>query len=162
MSRIESDAFGEISVPADKYWGAQTQRSLGNFEIGDIKMPIPIIKAFGTLKKAAAIVNEKMGSLDPKLSSAIQEAASEVIEGKFNDNFPLVVYQTGSGTQSNMNANEVISNRAIEILGGEKGSKKNQFTQMTIVICLNLLMILSQLSCTLLLLVKLNSSYCQN
>lgn len=124
MSRIESDAFGEISVPADKYWGAQTQRSLGNFEIGDIKMPIPIIKAFGTLKKAAAIVNEKMGSLDPKLSSAIQEAASEVIEGKFNDNFPLVVYQTGSGTQSNMNANEVISNRAIEILGGEKGSKK--------------------------------------
>lgn len=124
MSRIESDAFGEISVPADKYWGAQTQRSLGNFEIGDIKMPIPIIKAFGTLKKAAAIVNEKMGSLDPKLSSAIQEAASEIIEGKFNDNFPLVVYQTGSGTQSNMNANEVISNRAIEILGGEKGSKK--------------------------------------
>ena len=124
MSRIESDAFVEISVPADKYWGAQTQRSLGNFEIGDIKMPIPIIKAFGTLKKAAAIVNEKMGSLDPKLSSAIQEAASEVIEGKFNDNFPLVVYQTGSGTQSNMNANEVISNRAIEILGGEKGSKK--------------------------------------
>ena len=124
MSRIESDAFGEISVPADKYWGAQTQRSLGNFEIGYIKMPIPIIKAFGTLKKAAAIVNEKMGSLDPKLSSAIQEAASEVIEGKFNDNFPLVVYQTGSGTQSNMNANEVISNRAIEILGGEKGSKK--------------------------------------
>lgn len=124
MSRIESDAFGEISVPADKYWGAQTQRSLGNFEIGDTKMPIPIIKAFGTLKKAAAIVNEKMGSLDPKLSSAIQEAASEVIEGKFNDNFPLVVYQTGSGTQSNMNANEVISNRAIEILGGEKGSKK--------------------------------------
>lgn len=124
MSRIESDAFGEISVPADKYWGAQTQRSLGNFEIGDIKMPIPIIKAFGTLKKAAAIVNEKMGSLDPKLSSAIQEAASEVIEGKFNDNFALVVYQTGSGTQSNMNANEVISNRAIEILGGEKGSKK--------------------------------------
>lgn len=124
MSRIESDAFGEISVPVDKYWGAQTQRSLGNFEIGDIKMPIPIIKAFGTLKKAAAIVNEKMGSLDPKLSSAIQEAASEVIEGKFNDNFPLVVYQTGSGTQSNMNANEVISNRAIEILGGEKGSKK--------------------------------------
>ena len=124
MSRTESDAFGEISVPADKYWGAQTQRSLGNFEIGDIKMPIPIIKAFGTLKKAAAIVNEKMGSLDPKLSSAIQEAASEVIEGKFNDNFPLVVYQTGSGTQSNMNANEVISNRAIEILGGEKGSKK--------------------------------------
>ncbi|CAX40014.1 fumarase, putative [Candida dubliniensis CD36] len=124
MSRIESDAFGEISVPADKYWGAQTQRSLGNFEIGDTKMPIPIIKAFGTLKKAAAIVNEKMGSLDPKLSAAIQEAASEVIEGKFNDNFPLVVYQTGSGTQSNMNANEVISNRAIEILGGEKGSKK--------------------------------------
>ncbi|KAG7665817.1 uncharacterized protein J8A68_000642 [[Candida] subhashii] len=122
--RIESDAFGEIAVPSNKYWGAQTQRSLGNFEIGDIKMPIPIIKAFGVLKKAAAIVNESYGTLDPKLSEAIKTAATEVIDGKFNDNFPLVIYQTGSGTQSNMNANEVISNRAIEILGGVKGTKK--------------------------------------
>ncbi|EGW34219.1 uncharacterized protein SPAPADRAFT_59650 [Spathaspora passalidarum NRRL Y-27907] len=124
MSRIESDAFGEMEVPADKYWGAQTQRSFTNFEIGDIKMPIPIIRAFGVLKKAAAIVNESYGDLDPKLAGAIKEAATEVIDGKFNDNFPLVIYQTGSGTQSNMNANEVIANRAIELLGGTIGSKK--------------------------------------
>ncbi|CAI5755825.1 unnamed protein product [Candida verbasci] len=123
-SKIESDAFGEIQVPNDKYWGAQTQRSLTNFEIGDIKMPIPIIKSFGILKKSAAIVNEQLGLLDHTLSEAIQQAANEVVEGKFNENFPLVIYQTGSGTQSNMNANEVISNRAIEILGGVKGSKK--------------------------------------
>lgn len=122
--RIESDAFGEIEVASDRYWGAQSQRSLGNFDIGDIKMPVPIIKAFGILKKAAAIVNEDMGTLDSKISTAIQEAASEVAAGKLNDHFPLVIYQTGSGTQSNMNANEVISNRAIEILGGVKGSKK--------------------------------------
>ena len=122
--RIESDAFGEIEVASDRYWGAQSQRSLGNFDIGDIKMPVPIIKAFGILKKAAAIVNEDMGTLDSKISTAIQEAASEVATGKLNDHFPLVIYQTGSGTQSNMNANEVISNRAIEILGGVKGSKK--------------------------------------
>lgn len=121
--RVESDAFGNIEVPGDKYWGAQTQRSLKNFEIGDIKMPLPIVKAFGILKKSAAIVNTKLGKLDPKLSDAIQQACDEIIAGKFNDNFPLVIYQTGSGTQSNMNANEVISNRAIEILGGEKGSK---------------------------------------
>lgn len=122
--RIESDAFGEIEVASDRYWGAQSQRSLGNFDIGDIKMPVPIIKAFGILKKAAAIVNEDMGTLDSKISTAIQEAASEVADGKLNDHFPLVIYQTGSGTQSNMNANEVISNRAIEILGGVMGSKK--------------------------------------
>ncbi|RLV95476.1 Fumarate hydratase mitochondrial [Spathaspora sp. JA1] len=124
MSRVESDAFGEISVPSDKYWGAQTQRSLTNFEIGDIKMPIPIIKAFGVLKKATATVNEASGALDSEIAGAIKQAATEVIEGKFNDNFPLVIYQTGSGTQSNMNANEVISNRAIEILGGVLGTKK--------------------------------------
>ncbi|KAG5420340.1 FUM1 [Candida metapsilosis] len=122
--RIETDAFGEIEVPADKYWGAQTQRSLTNFEIGDIKMPFPIIKAFGIQKKAAAIVNEELGLLDSKKSKAIQQAADEVVAGKLNDNFPLVIFQTGSGTQSNMNANEVISNRANEILGGEKGTKK--------------------------------------
>lgn len=123
MSRIETDAFGEIEVASDKYWGAQSQRSLGNFDIGDIKMPVPIIKAFGVLKKAAATVNEEYG-LDPKLAAAIKQAAGEVADGKLNEHFPLVVYQTGSGTQSNMNANEVISNRAIEILGGVMGSKK--------------------------------------
>ncbi|KAK6205032.1 fumarase [Scheffersomyces amazonensis] len=122
--RIESDAFGEIEVPSDKYWGAQSQRSLGNFEIGDIKMPASIVKSFGILKKAAAIVNEELGALDPKLAAAIKEAATEVAEGKLLEHFPLVIFQTGSGTQSNMNANEVISNRAIEILGGVKGSKK--------------------------------------
>ncbi|KAI5962661.1 FUM1 [Candida pseudojiufengensis] len=122
--RVESDAFGQIEVPSNKYWGAQTQRSLTNFKIGNVTMPLSIIKAFGILKKSAAIVNEELGKLSPEKSKAIQEAANEVIDGKFNDNFPLVIYQTGSGTQSNMNANEVISNRAIEILGGEKGSKK--------------------------------------
>lgn len=121
--RVESDAFGEISVPNDKYWGAQSQRSLGNFDIGDIRMPESIVKSFGVLKKAAAIVNEEIGALDPLLAKAIKEAATEVAEGKLTEHFPLVVYQTGSGTQSNMNANEVISNRAIEILGGEMGSK---------------------------------------
>ncbi|KAK6460050.1 fumarase [Scheffersomyces coipomensis] len=123
-TRIESDAFGEIEVASDKYWGAQSQRSLGNFEIGDIKMPPSIVKSFGILKKAAAIVNEDLGALDPKIGAAIKEAATEVADGKLTDHFPLVIYQTGSGTQSNMNANEVISNRAIEILGGVKGSKK--------------------------------------
>ncbi|CUM45192.1 Fumarate hydratase, mitochondrial [Debaryomyces fabryi] len=121
--RIETDAFGEISVPNDKYWGAQSQRSLGNFDIGDIRMPESIVKSFGILKKAAAIVNEEIGALDPLLAKAIKEAATEVAEGKLTEHFPLVVYQTGSGTQSNMNANEVISNRAIEILGGKMGSK---------------------------------------
>lgn len=125
-TRIESDAFGEIEVDATKYYGAQTARSKSNFKIGGeaAKMPIPIVRAFGILKKSAAIVNEKLGALDPKLSEAIQKAAQEVADGKLDDHFPLVVYQTGSGTQSNMNANEVISNRAIEILGGELGSKK--------------------------------------
>lgn len=124
--RVESDAFGELNVPADKYWGCQTQRSLQNFKIGGEreKMPEPVVKAFGILKKSTAIVNENLGTLDPKLSKAIQQAADEVASGKLKDHFPLVVFQTGSGTQSNMNANEVISNRAIELLGGELGSKK--------------------------------------
>ncbi|AET38534.1 fumarase FUM1 Ecym_3016 [Eremothecium cymbalariae DBVPG len=124
--RIETDAFGEIKVPANKYWGAQTQRSLENFKIGGPRerMPEPIIKAFGILKKSAAIVNESLGTLDPKISKPIQQAADEVIEGKLLDHFPLVVFQTGSGTQSNMNANEVISNRAIELIGGELGTKQ--------------------------------------
>ncbi|MBN8294878.1 class II fumarate hydratase [Rhodobacter sp. NTK016B] len=123
-TRTETDSFGPLEVPADKYWGAQTQRSIMNFPIGWEKQPVPIIRALGVVKKAAATVNEGFGDLDKTLADAIKAAASEVIEGKFDDNFPLVVWQTGSGTQSNMNANEVISNRAIEMLGGEKGSKK--------------------------------------
>ncbi|KAK2765126.1 fumarase fum1 [Arachnomyces sp. PD_36] len=124
-TRAESDAFGEIQVASDKYWGAQTERSLGNFKINQPqdRMPEPVVRAFGILKGAAATVNMKYG-LDPKIGQAIQQAASEVASGKLIDHFPLVVWQTGSGTQSNMNANEVISNRAIEILGGTMGSKK--------------------------------------
>lgn len=124
--RIETDAFGEIEVPSEKYWGAQTERSHRNFKIGGEKarMPEPVIQSFGIQKKAAAIVNTELGALDPKLSDAIQQAATEVAEGKLDEHFPLVVFQTGSGTQTNMNANEVISNRAIEILGGEIGTKK--------------------------------------
>ncbi|KAL4924779.1 class II fumarate hydratase [Aspergillus undulatus] len=124
-SRTESDAFGEIKVPADKYWGAQTQRSLGNFDINQPqdRMPDAVVKAFGILKGAAATVNMNYG-LDPKIGEAIKQAAAEVADGKLLDHFPLVVWQTGSGTQSNMNSNEVISNRAIEILGGKMGSKK--------------------------------------
>ncbi len=122
-TRTETDSFGPLEVPADKYWGAQTQRSIMNFPIGWERQPVPVIRALGVIKKAAAIVNESFGDLDATLSKAIQEAATEVIEGKFDDNFPLVVWQTGSGTQSNMNANEVISNRAIEILGGQLASK---------------------------------------
>lgn len=125
MGRTESDAFGELEVPSDRYWGAQTERSLSNFKINQPqdRMPPPIVRAFGILKGAAATVNMKFG-LDPKLGKAIQQAAAEVASLKLVDHFPLVVWQTGSGTQSNMNANEVISNRAIEILGGEMGSKK--------------------------------------
>lgn len=123
--RTETDAFGPVEVPSDKYWGAQTERSLENFKINQPqdRMPPPIVRAFGILKGAAATVNMKYG-LDPKIGKAIQEAAAEVASLKLIDHFPLVVWQTGSGTQSNMNANEVISNRAIEILGGQMGSKK--------------------------------------
>ncbi len=123
-TRTETDTFGPIEVPADRYWGAQAQRSVGNFKIGWEKQPAPVIRALGIIKRAAAETNTALGRLDPKLSAAIVQAADEVIENKLDDHFPLVVWQTGSGTQSNMNANEVISNRAIEILGGEKGSKK--------------------------------------
>ncbi|MNU65840.1 Fumarate hydratase class II [compost metagenome] len=122
--RIETDTFGPIEVAADRYWGAQAQRSLGNFKIGWEKMPLPVVRALGVVKRAAAETNRDLGKLDAKLADAIIAAANEVIEGKLNDHFPLVVWQTGSGTQSNMNANEVISNRAIEMLGGEMGSKK--------------------------------------
>ena len=122
-TRTETDSFGPLEVPADKYWGAQTQRSLGNFKIGGETMPPPLVRALGIIKKAAALTNMEMDLLEEKLGTAIAEAATEAIEGKLNDHFPLVVWQTGSGTQSNMNANEVISNRAIEILGGRMGSK---------------------------------------
>jgi len=122
--RIETDSFGELKVPADKYWGAQTQRSLGNFKIGGEIMPAPLVRALGIIKKCAAISNVALGNLEADIGDAIAKAAQEVVDGKLNDHFPLVVWQTGSGTQSNMNANEVISNRAIELLGGEMGSKK--------------------------------------
>lgn len=122
-TRTETDSFGPLEVPSDKYWGAQTQRSIINFPIGWEKQPVPIIRALGVVKKACAMENLKQGDLSTEVGDAIVAAASEVIDGKFDDNFPLVVWQTGSGTQSNMNANEVISNRAIEMLGGEMGSK---------------------------------------
>ncbi|MBU6234550.1 MAG: class II fumarate hydratase [Alphaproteobacteria bacterium] len=122
--RTETDSFGPIEVDAAKYWGAQTQRSLQNFKIGGETMPKPLIRAFGILKKCAALANAELGALDGKLATAITQAADEVIDGTLDGNFPLVVWQTGSGTQTNMNVNEVISNRAIELLGGEMGSKK--------------------------------------
>ncbi|MBM1688127.1 class II fumarate hydratase [Sulfitobacter geojensis] len=122
-TRTETDSFGPLEVPSDKYWGAQTQRSIINFPIGWERQPVAIIRALGVIKKACAEVNLGFGDLDAELAPAIKEAAQEVIDGKFDDNFPLVVWQTGSGTQSNMNSNEVISNRAIEILGGVMGSK---------------------------------------
>jgi fumarate hydratase class II len=122
-TRTESDSFGPLEVPSDKYWGAQTQRSLMNFPIGWEQQPVAIIRALGVVKQACAQANKASGKLDAKLADAIITAAGEVIDGKFDDNFPLVVWQTGSGTQSNMNANEVISNRAIELLGGTIGSK---------------------------------------
>ena len=122
-TRTETDSFGPLEVPADKYWGAQTQRSIMNFPIGWEKQPVAVVRALGVIKKACAMANKAQGTLDAKLADAIIEAAGEVIDGKLDDNFPLVVWQTGSGTQSNMNANEVIANRAIEILGGTMGTK---------------------------------------
>jgi len=123
-TRTETDTFGPIDVDADRYWGAQAQRSLGNFKIGWEKQPASVIRALGIVKQAAARANMELGGLDKALGKAIVEAAQEVIDGKLDDHFPLVVWQTGSGTQSNMNANEVISNRAIEMLSGTMGSKK--------------------------------------
>ncbi|HUJ02048.1 MAG TPA: class II fumarate hydratase [Rhizomicrobium sp.] len=123
-TRTETDTFGPIPVEADKYWGAQAERSLHNFKIGWEKQPLPIVRALGIVKRASAETNMALGLLDPKLGKAIVDAAQEVIEGKLDAHFPLSVWQTGSGTQSNMNANEVISNRAIQMLGGEMGSKK--------------------------------------
>ncbi|KKX33896.1 class II fumarate hydratase [Rhizobium sp. LC145] len=123
-TRTETDTFGPIEVASDRYWGAQAQRSLGNFKIGWEKQPLSVVRALGIVKQAAARANMNLGGLDPALGKAIEDAAQEVIDGKLDDHFPLVVWQTGSGTQSNMNANEVISNRAIEMLGGTMGSKK--------------------------------------
>ncbi len=122
-SRVESDSMGSIEVPADRYWGAQTQRSLHHFSIGDDRMPTEVVRAFGVLKKAAALVNMEMGKLPRDVGELIVKAADEVIGGALDGHFPLHVWQTGSGTQSNMNANEVISNRAIELAGGKMGSK---------------------------------------
>ncbi len=122
-TRVESDSMGEVEVPADRYWGAQTQRSLHHFSIGDDRMPMEVVRAFGILKKACAMVNAELGKLARDKADLIVRAADEVIEGKLDGHFPLYVWQTGSGTQSNMNANEVIANRAIELAGGVLGSK---------------------------------------
>ena len=123
QTRTETDSFGPLEVPSEKYWGAQTQRSIINFPIGWEKQPVAVIRALGVIKQACAEANKSAGNLDEKIADAIIKAAAEVVDGQFDDNFPLVVWQTGSGTQSNMNANEVIANRAIEILGGTIGSK---------------------------------------
>jgi len=122
-TRSETDSLGPIEVPADRYWGAQTQRSLENFRIGTERMPVPVIRALAIIKRAAAEVNHKLGLLDARRMRAIVKAAQEVIDGAFDDHFPLVVWQTGSGTQTNMNVNEVIANRANELLGGKLGAK---------------------------------------
>jgi fumarate hydratase, class II len=122
-TRSETDSFGSIEVPADRYWGAQTQRSLENFRIGTERIPVPVIRALATIKRAAAEVNHKLGLLDARRMRAIVKAAQEAIDGAFDDHFPLVVWQTGSGTQTNMNVNEVIANRANELLGGKLGAK---------------------------------------
>ena len=124
QTRTETDSFGPLEVPSEKYWGAQTQRSIINFPIGWEKQPVAIVRALGVIKQACAEANKAAGNLNEEIADAIIKAAAEVVSGKFDDNFPLVVWQTGSGTQSNMNANEVIANRAIEILGGTIGSKE--------------------------------------
>jgi len=123
-TRVETDTFGPIDVAADRYWGAQTQRSLQNFKIGIERMPRPLIRGFGIVKYASAEVNQDLGKLTPEVADTIKRAAQEVIEGTLDEHFPLVIWQTGSGTQTNMNVNEVISNRGIEMLGGVMGSKK--------------------------------------
>ena len=123
-TRIESDSFGEIEVPADAYWGAQTERSIGNFPFGPTeRMPREIVHALGFIKQAAARVNARIAGLDANLAEAIQQASAEVARGDLDNQFPLVIWQTGSGTQSNMNANEVIAGRANEVLAGTRGGK---------------------------------------
>src|SRR6266851_912301 len=123
-TRVETDSMGAIEVANDRYWGAQTQRSIHHFSIGFDRMPRSVVRAFGILKKAAAEVNRDLGKLPPEKAKLIIAAADEVISGTLDDHFPLRIWQTGSGTQTNMNANEVISNRAIELAGGQMGSKK--------------------------------------
>src|SRR5229473_1277438 len=122
-TRSETDSFGPIDVPADRYWGAQTERSRQNFRIGHDRMPIEIVHALGLVKLASALTNRELGLIDQRRAGAIVQAAQEVVDGKLNDHFPLVVWQTGSGTQTNMNLNEVIANRANELLGGKRGEK---------------------------------------
>ena len=128
--RVETDTFGPIEVPADRYWGAQTQRSLQNFRIGGERMPPPLVRALGIVKHAAARVNRAQGGSSRGSPTPIMRAAQEVIDGKLDDHFPLVVWQTGSGTQTNMNANEVIANRAIELLGG-RSARSSRSTPTT-------------------------------
>ena len=123
-TRTETDSFGPIEVPADRYWGAQTERSSQNFRIGHDRMPMAIVRALGIVKLAAAETNRELGLIDQRRARAIARAAREVIDGKLDDHFPLVVWQTGSGTQTNMNLNEVIANRANELLGGKLGAKQ--------------------------------------
>src|SRR3954451_23810151 len=123
-TRTETDSMGPIEVPSDRYWGAQTQRSLHHFSIGDDHMPTAVIRSMAVLKKAAAMVNRDLGKMAQDKAALIVQAADEVVAGTLADEFPLYVWQTGSGTQTNMNVNEVISNRAIELAGGERGSKK--------------------------------------
>ena len=123
-TRTETDSFGPIDVPADCYWGAQTERSRQNFRIGQDRMPIALVHALGIVKLASALTNRELGLLDQRRTAAIARAAREVIDGKLDDHFPLVVWQTGSGTQTNMNLNEVIANRANELLGSERGAKQ--------------------------------------
>ena len=123
-TRTETDTFGPIEVPSEHFWGAQTQRSLENFRIGTEKMPLPVIYAMAQVKQAAALVNRDLGLIDSKLTDAIAKAASDIADGKYDKEFPLAVWQTGSGTQTNMNLNEVISNIANEMLGGKRGEKK--------------------------------------
>src|SRR3954452_17854168 len=122
--RTETDSFGPIDVPADRYWGAQTERSRQNFRIGPDRMPLPIVHALGMVKLASAETNRELGLIDQRRAGAIVRAAREVVEGKLDEHFPLVVWQTGSGTQTNMNLNEVIANRANELLGGKLGAKQ--------------------------------------
>ena len=122
-TRTETDFFGPIEVPADRYWGAQTERSRNNFRIGDERMPRPLIAALALVKRAAAETNRELGSLDARRAKAIVQAAQEIIDGKLDDIFRWSVWQTGSGTQTNMNVNEVIANRANEMLGGKRGAK---------------------------------------
>ena len=122
-TRVETDTMGPIEVPADRYWGAQTQRSLEHFRIGGERFPRELIRALGLVKKACVMVNRELGHLPPDKADAVVRAADEVIEGELDDHFPLVIWQTGSGTQTNMNANEVIANRAIELLGGRAGPR---------------------------------------